>query len=136
MASLREEIWDEVLPEVQEFRLNAGADGENVSAACHDLASVAVRAREAAVLNSEGRMLVDEDLEWMWDQLSALQRETLALFASGASYTKIAEVRGKSPITVRNTLSRIQDKLGISTKRDLVIWAVRNGLLDDVVVGR
>ena len=69
------------------------------------------------------------------DQLSALQRETLALFASGASYTKIAEVRGKSPITVRNTLSRIQDKLGVDSKQELVVWAVRNGLLDDVVVG-
>ena len=69
------------------------------------------------------------------DQLSALQRETLALFASGASYTKIAEARGKSPITVRNTLSRIQDKLGVDSKQELVVWAVRNGLLDDVVVG-
>ena len=69
------------------------------------------------------------------DQLSALQRETLALFASGASYTKIAEVRGKSPITVRNTLSRIQDKLGVDSKQELVVWAVRNGLLDDVEVG-
>ena len=70
------------------------------------------------------------------DQLSALQRETLALFASGASYTKIAEARGKSPITVRNTLSRIQDKLGVETKQELVVWAVRNGLLDDIIVGR
>ena len=68
-------------------------------------------------------------------QLSALQRETLALFASGASYTKIAEARGKSPITVRNTLSRIQDKLGVDSKQELVVWAVRNGLLDDVEVG-
>ena len=72
MASLREEIWGEVLPEVQEFRLDAGSDGENVSEACHDLASVAIRAREAAALNAEGRMLAVEDLDWMWDQLSAL----------------------------------------------------------------
>ena len=59
MASLREEIWGDVLPEVQEFRLDAGSDGENVSEACHDLASVAIRAREAAALNAEGRMLAD-----------------------------------------------------------------------------
>ena len=38
-------------------------------------------------------------------------------------------------MTVRNTLYRIQDKLGIETKQELVIWAVRNGLVDDVVVG-
>ena len=48
MASLREEIWGDVLPEVQEFRLNAGSDGENVSDACHDLAVEQVlRASEA-----------------------------------------------------------------------------------------
>ena len=39
-------------------------------------------------------------------------------------------------MTVRNTLYRVQDKLGIKTKQELVIWAVRNGLLDDVAVGR
>ena len=38
-------------------------------------------------------------------------------------------------MTVRNTLYRIQDRLGIKTKQELVVWAVRNGLLDDVVVG-
>ena len=37
-------------------------------------------------------------------------------------------------MTIRNTLYRIQDKLGIGTKQELVIWAVRNGLVDDVVV--
>ena len=68
------------------------------------------------------------------DKLTALERETLTLFASGKSYTEIAQVRGNSTVTVRNTLYRIQDKLGIRTKQELVIWAVRNGLLDDVVV--
>ena len=38
-------------------------------------------------------------------------------------------------MTIRNTLYRIQEKLGIKTKQELVIWAVRNGLVDDVVVG-
>ena len=35
----------------------------------------------------------------------------------------------------RNNLYRVQDKLGIKTKQELVIWAVWDGLLDDVVVG-
>ena len=70
------------------------------------------------------------------DELSALELETVTLFASGKSYAQIAETRSNSTVTVRNSLYRIQDKLGISTKRELVIWAVRNGLLDDVVVGR
>ena len=69
------------------------------------------------------------------DELTTVERETLALFASGTSYAQIAEARGNSTVTVRNTLYRVQDKLGVKTKQELVIWAVRNGLLDDVVVG-
>ena len=38
-------------------------------------------------------------------------------------------------MTVRNTLYRTQDKLGIGTKQELVVWAVRNGLVNDVAVG-
>ena len=70
------------------------------------------------------------------DELTEVERETLTLFASGRSYTEIAETRGNSTVTVRNALYRIQEKLGVKTKQELVIWAVRNGLLDDVVVGR
>lgn len=69
------------------------------------------------------------------DRLTAIERETLTLFASGTPYGEIARRRGISVVTVRNTLYRIQDKLGIETKPELVIWAVRNGLVDDVVVG-
>ena len=69
------------------------------------------------------------------DKLTALERETLVLFASGRSYVDIAQDRGNSVVTVRNTIYRIQDKLGIGTKQELVIWAVRNGLLDEVVAG-
>ena len=68
-------------------------------------------------------------------KLTALEREVLTLFASGRSYAEIAEARGNSTVTVRNTLYRVQDKLGIETKQELVVWAVRNGLLEDVVVG-
>ena len=57
MGSLREEIWDVVLPEVQEFRLDAASDGGSISDACHELASASIRTREAAALNAEGRML-------------------------------------------------------------------------------
>ena len=70
------------------------------------------------------------------DRLTALERETLALFAGGRSYNEIAEARGKSSVTIRNTLYRIQDKLGIKSKQELVIWAVRNDLINDVAVGR
>ena len=68
-------------------------------------------------------------------KLTALERETLTLFASGKSYTEIAEARGITTVTVRNTLYRTQDKLGIGTKQELVVWAVRNGLVNDAAVG-
>ena len=69
------------------------------------------------------------------DELTTAEQEILTLFASGTSYAQIAEARGNSTATVRNTLYRVQDKLGVKTKQELVIWAVRNGLLDDMVVG-
>ncbi len=62
--------------------------------------------------------------------LTEREREILTLFAQGLSYAKIAEARGNQPVTVRNAIYGIQDKLGIGTKQELVVWAVRNGLLD------
>ena len=67
--------------------------------------------------------------------LTAREQELLTTFASGQPYTRIAEAKGISPVTVRNTIGRVQDKLGLDTKQELVIWAVKNGLVDDVVVG-
>ena len=39
-------------------------------------------------------------------------------------------------MTIRNAIYSIQDKLGIDTKQELVVWAVRNGLLDNYQIGR
>lgn len=62
--------------------------------------------------------------------LTRREREILTLFAQGLSYSKIADVRGNQPVTVRNAIYGIQNKLKIETKQELVVWAVRNGLLD------
>ena len=64
-------------------------------------------------------------------RLTAREREILTLFAQGLSYTEIAEARGNQPVTIRNAIYGIQDKLKIETKQELVVWAVRNGLLDE-----
>ena len=84
-----------------------------------------------AMIRGKRRLFYSQPL----DRLTELERDTLTSFARGESYAGIAEARGNSPVTVRNTLHRIQNKLGIETKQELVIWAVRNGLLDDVAVG-
>ena len=58
-------------------------------------------------------------------------REMLVSFCRGMSYNAIAEARGVKPVTIRNALYSIQSKLGLGTKQEIVVWAVRNGLLDD-----
>lgn len=70
------------------------------------------------------------------DRLTQLEYNTLTQFARGETYAEIAERGGNSTVTVRNRLNRIQDKLGTNSKQQLLIWAVRNGLVDDLEVGR
>jgi two-component system NarL family response regulator len=65
-------------------------------------------------------------------KLTARQQEILTLFAQGLSYAQIAEVRGKRPLTIRNSIYGIQRKLQAKSKQEMVVWAVRNGLLDGV----
>ncbi len=64
-------------------------------------------------------------------RLTSRQREILTLFSQGLSYAQIAEVRGKRPLTIRNSIYGIQRKLQAKSKQEMVVWAVRNGLLDD-----
>ena len=68
-------------------------------------------------------------------RLTGRELEILKLFSQGQSYGQIAQVRGNRPLTIRNAIYGIQDKLAIETKQELVVWAVRNGLLDDVEPG-
>ena len=56
--------------------------------------------------------------------LTIREQEILTLFAQGNSYGEIAKARGNSPLTIRNAVYRIQDKLGYSTKQEIVVWAV------------
>ena len=65
------------------------------------------------------------------DELTGREKEMLASFSQGMSYAAIAEARGVKPVTIRNALYSIQSKLGLGTKQEIVVWAVRNGLLDD-----
>ena len=69
-------------------------------------------------------------------RLTRREREILGLFAQGLSYAKIADIRGNQPVTIRNAIYGIQDKLNIETKQELVVWTVRNGLLDEWHRGR
>ena len=63
--------------------------------------------------------------------LTPREREILVSSARGMSYARIAETRGIKPVTVRNAIYGIQRKLTIGTMQGLVLWCVRNGLLDN-----
>ena len=62
--------------------------------------------------------------------LTEREREILKMFAGGLSYQEIGEIRNISALTVRNAMSGIQRKLGFKTRQQLVVWAVRIGLVD------
>ena len=62
--------------------------------------------------------------------LTEREKEILTQFAKGMSYSAIAEFRGNRSSTIRNTIYGIQNKLGFDSKQEVVVWAVRNGLLD------
>ena len=64
-------------------------------------------------------------------ELTPREKEILAAFSQGMSYAAIAEAREVKPVTIRNAIYNIQVKLGLGTKQEIVVWAVRNGLLDD-----
>ncbi len=63
--------------------------------------------------------------------LTERDQEILASFCRGMSYRAIAEAREVKPVTIRNAIYAIQGKLGLGSKQEMVVWAVRNGLLDD-----
>ncbi|MYA02764.1 MAG: response regulator transcription factor [Chloroflexi bacterium] len=113
------------------------APPEEFITAVSDVAAGRLRVPDEAVKRVFAMLRGERPLESIkpLERLTAIERETLTYFASGTPYGEIARQRGISVVTVRNTLYRIQDKLGIETKPELVIWAVRNGLVDDIVVG-
>ena len=62
--------------------------------------------------------------------LTVREREVITHFAKGKPYARIAVALEISTMTVRNTIYRIQNKLGVQSKQEIVVWAVQNGMLD------
>ena len=68
------------------------------------------------------------------DTLTDREREILKQFAAGLTYQEIGDVREISALTVRNAVSGVQKKLGFRTRQQMVVWAIRAGVVDDVSV--
>ena len=64
-------------------------------------------------------------------RLTEREKQILKLFAWGSSYADIARMRGNQTVTIRNAVYGIQNKLGVRSKQEMVLWAARNGLLND-----
>ena len=86
--------------------------------------------RVFALVRGQSVLTRRRTLESMTDR----EKEILRMFAGGMSYAQIAEHRGNKTVSIRNAIYRIQDKVGVESKQQLVVWAVRNGLVDDIAV--
>ena len=64
------------------------------------------------------------------DTLTDREKGILKLFTEGLTYQEIGEIRNNSALTVRNAVSGVQKKLGFKTRQQMVIWAVRAGVVD------
>ena len=69
--------------------------------------------------------------EAMVEQLTARELEIVSQFAAGLSYQEIGEDRNISALTVRNAVSSVQRKLELSTRQQLVVWAIRAGIVEE-----
>ncbi|MDR7418600.1 MAG: response regulator transcription factor [Armatimonadota bacterium] len=64
-----------------------------------------------------------------YDRLSEREREVLKLVAAGYTAREVAEQLNLSPKSVETYRARIMEKLSLSTRADLVRYALRRGLL-------
>jgi DNA-binding NarL/FixJ family response regulator len=120
--------------------LKAGAKGYLLKASPEGDILNAVRAVAAgqAYLSPEmSRLLVEEYVREMryrgvedsYDLLSIREKEILQLLSSGTSNREIAEMIHVSVATVETHRTNIFQKLGIHSLPELILYAVRKGLL-------
>ena len=119
-------------PEMVREVMRAGALGYVLKGAAH--AELIAAVREAAA----GRTYLQPELGARLaaqpgpgsDDLTEREREVVALIAHGHTNGEIAETLYLSVRTVESHRARIQDKLGISKRSELVAYARERGLLD------
>jgi DNA-binding NarL/FixJ family response regulator len=75
---------------------------------------------------TEGRFL-SENLKQNRQSLTDVEKELLAMLARGMKYDDIANLRVTSAHTVRKQCDRLQTKLRLTSREELIAWAVSNG---------
>jgi DNA-binding NarL/FixJ family response regulator len=100
----------ELRREVRAGRIDADAAADVLTAAGHPRTSARERARPAG--------------------LTARELEVLLLVARGASSGDVAEQLVIAEKTARNHIEHIYSKLGVSTRAEASLYAMRHGLVD------
>jgi two-component system, NarL family, response regulator NreC len=120
--------------------LNAGATGYLLKdSAGKDLikAVTAVSQGEAFFSPAVSRLMLDDYMRRAassgvtdrYDTLSDREREIFQLVAEGRSNKEVAELLGISPATVETHRARILQKLDVHNTAELVLYAVRRGVI-------
>ena len=113
--------------------LEAGAAGYLLKDADSDEVGHAIRAALAGHMHLDptvARLLADSvrSPQRPGDRLTPREREVLSLIAEGASNRQIAEALVVSERTARTHVSAILSKLGLVSRTQAALWAVREGL--------
>jgi DNA-binding NarL/FixJ family response regulator len=116
--------------------LEAGAAGYLLKDADADEVAQAIRLALAGQMHldpSVARLLADSVRRPRpaSADLTPREREVLGLVAQGASNRQIAETLVVSERTARTHVSAILSKLGLASRTQAALWAVREGLLPD-----
>jgi DNA-binding NarL/FixJ family response regulator len=113
--------------------LEAGAAGYLLKDADADEVAQAIRAAVAGQMHLDptvARLLADSvrNADRPGDDLTRREREVLGLVAQGASNREIADTLVVSERTARTHVSAILRKLGLVSRTQAALWAVREGL--------
>jgi DNA-binding CsgD family transcriptional regulator len=61
-------------------------------------------------------------------KLTARELDVVKLIVSGMRYKGIADSLGLSYETIKTYVGRIRKKLGVQSKTEIAMWAIRNGI--------
>lgn len=81
------------------------------------------------MLDDYVRHLADKGLDDRFQSLSEREREILQLIAEGRSNKDVADLLSISPATVETHRAHILHKLGVHNTAELVLYAVRHGVV-------
>jgi DNA-binding NarL/FixJ family response regulator len=81
------------------------------------------------ILDEYGRQVAERGVTDRYDTLSEREREVFQLVAEGLSNKEVADVLHISPATVETHRARLMEKLDIHSTAELVLCAVRKGVI-------